>query len=122
MEYTITKIGSNAFANCDAIVSVTIPSSVTTVGTDSFSGCANLEMVILKEGVELLEDGAFCGCGNLETVYMPVSLTTIQTEMFEETSLRDIYYAGTESDWDSIAINSYNDVLDTVTMHWSSTY
>ena len=42
VEYTITKIGDEAFYDCSYLTSVTIPASVTTIGREAFWGCANL--------------------------------------------------------------------------------
>ena len=38
----VTGIGSNAFADCSALVSVTIPSGVTSIGENAFAGCKAL--------------------------------------------------------------------------------
>ena len=52
LEYTIpssvTVIGKNAFACCDALTQLTIPSSVTSIGEWAFDGCTALaEMTVL---------------------------------------------------------------------------
>ena len=52
LEYTIpssvTVIGVNAFAYCDALTQLTIPSSVTSIGEWAFDGCTALaEMTVL---------------------------------------------------------------------------
>ena len=41
----VTKIGKYAFAGCDSLASVIIPSSVTTIGEDAFDDCDSLASV-----------------------------------------------------------------------------
>lgn len=39
---SVTHIGANAFANCEALEEITIPESVTSIGVDAFSGCTGI--------------------------------------------------------------------------------
>lgn len=43
----VVSIGNNAFYNCDALKSVTIPTSVESIGEASFSDCGALEPIIV---------------------------------------------------------------------------
>ena len=38
-EYTVTRIGYEAFFSCSGLTSVTIPNSVTSIGESAFRGC-----------------------------------------------------------------------------------
>lgn len=52
---------------------------------------------------------AFSECTNLKTVTIPISVKRIESNSFAEcSSLTDIFYSGTQSDWDQIFIESYN--------------
>lgn len=46
-EYTVSKIATNAFANCENLTSVTIPESVSVMGDNIFEGCTELKSVYL---------------------------------------------------------------------------
>ena len=41
----VTSIGTNAFADCTGLTSVTIPASVTNIGNSAFSDCTGLASV-----------------------------------------------------------------------------
>lgn len=57
----VTKIGAEAFANCDNITSVIIPGTVTAVGEYAFSECHNLTSVTIPESVVSIDCHAFDG-------------------------------------------------------------
>ncbi|MBO4851397.1 MAG: leucine-rich repeat protein [Prevotella sp.] len=45
INYRVTAIGEDAFANCETLHSVTIPNSIESIGERAFAGCAALTMV-----------------------------------------------------------------------------
>jgi hypothetical protein len=55
----VITIGSNAFADCTGLTSVTIPNSVTTIGGYAFFGCPNLTSVTIPDSVATIGDKAF---------------------------------------------------------------
>ena len=77
------SIGSNAFANCDRLVSVTLGDSVQTMGSGAFSGCFRLNNVSLGEGITSIGDSAFSGCIRLTKPELPSSLATIGARAFD---------------------------------------
>lgn len=61
----VTKIGVNAFKDCE-IESVWIsPGTVTAIGSGAFSGCKDLESIYIPESVANIGSGAFWKCENL---------------------------------------------------------
>ncbi len=75
--YNVTAIGENAFSDCDALTSVTIPSSVTAIGDYAFYYCTALTSVTIPAGVTTIGDYAFYYCTALTSVTILVSVTTI---------------------------------------------
>jgi len=60
--------------------------------------------VVIAEGVTSIGDNAFSGCTELTSVTVPSSVTSIGKDAFNGcTSLENIYYNGTESEWEDIA-------------------
>lgn len=76
-EYSVTSIGDHAFANCNGITSITIPSSVTTIADYAFYNCNGLTSIKIGNGVTSIGAHAFDGCSKLTSVTIPNSVTTI---------------------------------------------
>lgn len=122
--------------------SFTIPSYVNTIGDSAFCGCRNLNNIIIPETVTSIETGAFedntfteitlpssitaipvtsfIYCHNLERVNLPKSIKYIANSAFEECeSLSDVYYAGSEAEWNEISIDQGNECLTNATIHYN---
>lgn len=69
VEYNVTSIEYEAFSQCDALTSVSIPNSVETIGNDAFSRCSGLTSIIIGSGVKSIGNGAFASCPDLNDVY-----------------------------------------------------
>ena len=80
--YSVTSIGENAFRNCYALASITIPNSVTSIGESAFASCRSLTSVTIGESVTSIGEGAFSYCYSLTSVTIPNSVTSIGGEAF----------------------------------------
>ncbi|MCM1184881.1 MAG: leucine-rich repeat protein, partial [Roseburia sp.] len=63
---SVTRIGSWAFMNCDAMVSITIPDGVKTIEEHAFSNCSSLTSVVIPDSVTEIGEEAFIGSGLTE--------------------------------------------------------
>lgn len=73
------------------------------ISRELFSGNKNIRDIILPSGITDIPSHAFSGCSNLERVFLPKSLRNIKESAFEGcVSLKDIYYAGSQIEWDKI--------------------
>lgn len=116
----VTGIGSWAFKNCDGLTSIVIPEGVTGIQEQTFYDCESLKTVTIGEGVSSIGSEAFAWCGNLKTVTIPASMISIADSAFCDTSLDDVYYAGTLAQWNQIEINDGNDALYSASIHYQS--
>ncbi len=117
------RIKKFVFNNCSSLESVTIPDSVTEIGIRAFEGCDKLKEIkangvkvvedqtfqsmkgletVSLMGAETLEREVFFMCSNLKEVHLGAGLHSIGQRCFVETALKDIYFDGTQEEWDSI--------------------
>lgn len=80
---TVTKIGSNTFANCSNITSITLPARLKEIGEAAFDGCS-FTSVTLPEGVKSIGRAAFRNCKSLESINIPESVESIGESAFYE--------------------------------------
>lgn len=64
----VTTIGRQAFYNCTALTSITIPSGVTSILHQAFYGCTSLSGITIPEGVTTMTGTIFAGCTSLPVV------------------------------------------------------
>lgn len=97
------KIPQNAFRESE-LERVTIPSGVTSIEDNAFCACYTLESVEIPEGVIHIGDGAFTAC-DFQYIVLPHSIKSIGKGAFSGCDqLKDVYYAGSEEERDSIEI------------------
>ncbi len=112
LEYTVTTIGTNAFASCMSLTSVSIPNSVTFICSGAFNSCLNLDeinipnsvkkidryafsytglkSVTIPNGVESLGNQVFSYCSELKKVIIGSNVTSIGALAFDECDLTEV--------------------------------
>lgn len=69
-----------------------------------------MELIIIPNGVSVLETDIFYGCRKLREVTIPNTVTSIEEKAFYDCdSLTDVWYAGTEDQWNLIVIDNHYD-------------
>ena len=115
----VTEIGQYTFYNCTSLPSITMPRSVTYIGQYAFYGCEALESIDIPSGVTSIQNNTFQMCPNLKSITLPKSVTSIGDSAFNGCSaLTDVYYYGTEEDWNNISFGSSNTRLKNATVHY----
>jgi len=85
----IVAIEDEAFAGCENLGGIKIPSSVKRIGENAFNGCRSLSVVELHEGLITIGNGAFYSCENLTKLEIPSTVTQIGDFAFQGMS---VYY------------------------------
>jgi len=94
--YIVSKIGDNAFKNCENITSILFPATVVEIGKSAFEGCTSLSNIALPDSIEIIGERAFAGCASLNNIALPLLLTHIGASAFENcfalSSIKVPYY------------------------------
>lgn len=117
----VTEIPADFAGSCSNLTTITFPSTIKKICFNAFYNCTALENIVIPEGVETIEFTAFAKCSNLKTVTIPVSLKEIQWEAFNNTQLTDIYYNGTEEQWNQMIVGENDGIWDSATVHFADT-
>ena len=113
---SVTSIGEQAFWLCTSLASVTIPGTVTNIGDAAFSECYGLTNVTIANGVTSIGDGAFFECTSLTSVTIPGSVTRIgDSAFFECTSLTGLTIPGSVT---SIGVTAFYDCADLISVYF----
>ena len=115
----VKTIGSCAFLWCSNLTSVEIGKNVTTIDGNAFQYCRKIRSITIPNGVTEIDGFAFSGCSSLRSVTIPDSVTLIVCAAFDDTHLTDVYYGGSESEWNSIVIGNSNQSLLNATIHYN---
>lgn len=122
---------SGTFTGCDNLQDVIIGGNAV-VGRKAFEYLKNLQTVIMYDEIDSIGDKAFNGCVSLKEVQIGSKLTTIGVMAFFDTNsllsitlpdtlesmghnvfhgggLANIYYRGSEAEWNEITIGSGNE-------------
>jgi hypothetical protein len=74
----------------------------------------------IPNSVTNISNRAFFDCNKLTSVTIPNSVTTIGEYAFSECeNLTDVYYSGTQDEWNNIVIEEGNDALLNATIHYN---
>ncbi len=133
---SLTSIGESAFAVCPKLTRITVSSDNTAYSSDEHGAlfdknktnliqypCGNGKTSYkIPDGVTSIGTFAFAGGFDLESVIIPESVEHIKVNAFYGcTSIEDVYYGSSKSDWEQIVIGGGNEIFDSARVHYNST-
>ena len=126
----VTRIGVGVFSHCTGLINITV--SEKNKVYDSRENCnaviesktnslvAGCKGTIIPGSVLSIGKESFYEQTDLTSIIIPDSLTDIGTGAFWGCSfIKDVYYTGSESEWNEIAIASDNECLTNATIHYN---
>lgn len=81
---SLKTLGTGVFYNCSALPSVTLPSGLTAMGMSVFQKCVSLARVDIPNTVKTIGQQTFRNCTSLKSVVLPDGLTVIDKWLFNE--------------------------------------
>ena len=135
----VTSIGEEAFGLCLSLEQIAIPNGTAKICDNTFSGCFSLRSVVIPASVTTIGEFAFCieiyddddiagmraeynmavAAGKPTINGVPLSVVKAVLD-HPNGCLTDVYYTGSESQWRSITIESYNGDLRNAHLHYNA--
>lgn len=82
---------------------------------------AKVETLEIPEGTVLIQPYVFLGASGIKRVFLPQSIVRISSSAFCRCyDITDVYFNGSQSEWDSVNIGTRNDSLISATLHCNS--
>ena len=117
---SVTGFCAGAFKDCSFLTNITIPESVTGINAYTFAGCTGLTSITIPDSVTTIASSAFAACAGLTSITIGNGITNIYNFAFYNCpTLTDIYYNGTEEEWNAISIGSGNNPVTNAKIHFN---
>jgi hypothetical protein len=89
------------------------------IGYNAFSFNSQVRFVVLPDCVEYIDEGAFSYCSELRYVVVCEGLQRIgDFAFYNNGALGNIYYTGSQAQWNSISIGANNDSLNSAKINF----
>ena len=91
--FTVSKIGENAFAGHDELMSVVFPDTITEIGRSAFENCIWLRgELTLPESVTIINQGSFGGCPNITSLKTYGAISISGFAFYNCTGLETLFF------------------------------
>jgi|GEM_PF-1017847 len=108
----VTKIGANAFKDCQGIHAITLPDSVTEIGDYAFVSCREMQSINLPLCLQKIGDGAFMWCVSLAELNIPRDVSYIGSQAFYDCyACLNFEAVEPSADWNEYWQNSFGGAI-----------
>lgn len=108
---TVSWIYDAAFSDCSGITTINLPDSVSRISQGAFSGCSGLEYICIPSSMKTIEPYTFYACSSMTGIRIPEGITSIGWAAFGECPLKDVFYGGTNQQWQQMMENCSDDTI-----------
>ena len=119
---SLESIGKEAFWHNKSLQTFILPanSRLKTIAPGAFS-MTPLRAFTIPQGVTVIEEYTF-SMARLQYVVIPRGVTAIRRGAFQGCGLKDVFYGGSEEEWNALPIEEYNDPLFNANIHFSAVW
>jgi len=117
---SVTWICDNAFRGCTGLKTINWPSSISTIGQGAFAGCTSLEYVCIPSSVTMIDHYTFNNCVNLAGIRVSANIRAVGYLAFGDCNLQDVFYGGTEKQWETLMENCQDEHIQTANVYFES--
>lgn len=114
------EIKEAAFYDCAKITEVIIPDTVEAIGGSAFNGCSSLKYLVIPDSVTSWGQFAFNNCQALEWIAFCVKNEEFYEDFGSCHNLQNVYYYGSEADWNTLKISGFDWAVTNATKHYNS--
>lgn len=119
----VETVSDNATGVCPAMERFVLPSTLTSIGSNGLSGLARVKELVIPASVTSVGGGALSDNAEMERVVFlgfPETFVGGRLHFGSDPALTDIYFAGTEAEFNASALASA--IPDGVTAHFEADY
>lgn len=99
---------------------MSIPNSVSEIGRSTFGFCNALESVVLPSELSIIPENTFFECSLLRNITIPKSVLSFGADAFYKAyAIKDIYYEGSQTEWNKINKEGSSFSLSNPTIHYN---
>ncbi len=122
--HLIEGLYPEAFKDANALKTVSMSNVIDEVGKNCFIGATSLNKINISEKLTYIPEGCFNYCDSLKKIYIPKAVKTIKSYAFTSScnTIHDVYYSGSEADWNNISIKSHNEMLEGARIHYNASF
>lgn len=110
--HVVTAVGTNAFADCIYLKTLTLPGDLKLIDSFAFTRCKSLTNVVIRTDVQKIAPHAFDSCESLKSVTLPASLDVLGEFCFSGCkSLKEVIVLSSHCDIGGYAFGENKDTV-----------